>query len=247
MVELNVDLCLFDLDGTLVNTIGAAEAAWIQLCKKENVDPVELFKFSHGVRTTDVLAKFFPNVDNTDNKGVKELESAIANDFKHSVRLVSGSKDLLLSLDIDTETNEKFQERKWAIITSGSPYCVFSWFDNILKEVKKPDIFITSFDVTKGKPHPEGYAKAKSDLCKVWELDALKTKAVVFEDAPAGLQAGKAMGALTIGITSSYDKALLFEAGADYVVNDLSQVKVLRNTLAGGITLKIIEPLTKGI
>ncbi|CAG58505.1 DOG2 [Nakaseomyces glabratus] len=244
--QFSVDVCLFDLDGTIVSTTVAAESAWRMLCAKEGVDPEELFKFSHGVRTSEVLAKFFPNIDNTDNKMTRELELSMANNFLDTVSLIPGAKDLLLTLDKDTaRQGAKFNERKWAIVTSGSPDLAFSWFKTILKEVGKPDVFITAFDVTKGKPDPEGYAKAKKLLCERLQYESASATSVVFEDAPAGIKAGKAMGAITVGITSTYDLQTLIDAGADYVVKDLTQVEVLKNTEGDQITLEIENPLNQ--
>lgn len=34
MPSLEVDVCLFDLDGTIVSTIVAAESVWTDLCKE---------------------------------------------------------------------------------------------------------------------------------------------------------------------------------------------------------------------
>ncbi|CCH58808.1 hypothetical protein TBLA_0A10300 [Henningerozyma blattae CBS 6284] len=241
--SIKVNYCLFDLDGTIVSTTVAAERAWRKLCAKHNVDPEDLFQHSHGSRTTEMLAKFFPDIDNTDNKAVIALETSMANDYLDTVSLIAGAKDLLLNLDQDTSTNSKVDTRKWAIVTSGSPNLAFSWFKTILKDIGKPDVFITAFDVTKGKPDPEGYSKASLKLCENLKLDHGSTKTVVFEDAPVGIKAGKAMGAYTIGITSSYDKKVLFDAGADFVVPDLSGVKVTKNT-DGGITLEINNALS---
>ncbi|EDO16361.1 hypothetical protein Kpol_1051p9 [Vanderwaltozyma polyspora DSM 70294] len=244
MPSIEVDLCLFDLDGTIVSTTYAAEAVWRKFCSKYNVDPEELFKVSHGSRTSEMMARFFPNVDNTDNKAVKELEISIARNYLDLVTLIPGAKDLLLSLDINTTTKEKLPERKWAIVTSGSADLAFSWFSTILKEVGKPDVFITAFDVSRGKPDPEGYNKAQTDLTKILGMDPKSVRSVVFEDAPVGIKAGNAMGALTIGITSSYDKKVLFDAGADFVVSDLTEVVVAKNTKEG-ITIEIKNPLSK--
>lgn len=245
MNVFNVDVCLFDMEGTLVNTTEAAEAVWRRLCEQEGVDPAELFKVSHGAKAGDMMAKFFPNVDNTDGKKVVAIEKELVDDFEDIVKLVPGSKELLLALDKDTTTGESLNERKWAIVTSATPYIAFHWFTSILKEVGKPDVFITALDVTKGKPDPEGYSKACDMLCKKWNFDRSTAKSVVFEDAPVGIKAGKAMGAITVGITTSYDKKVLFEAGADYVVQDLTHVKLLKNNKQDGIVLEIVNPLTR--
>ena len=194
------------------------------------------------------LARFFPQLDNSQNQVTVALERQMADNYIPTVKLIPGVHDLLLSLDRDTTTNSKLHERKWAIVTSGTPYLAFSWFKNILKDVGKPDIFITGFDVSKGKPDPMGYQLAKNKLANLWALDSNGTSnvsSVVFEDAPVGIAAGKAMGAVTIGITTSNPKEILFDAGADYVVEDLTHVSVIKNSETGKISLKITDPLTK--
>ncbi|QLG70509.1 hypothetical protein HG535_0A04490 [Zygotorulaspora mrakii] len=245
MPSIEVDLCLFDLDGTIINTTIAAESAWKRLCHTHRVDPQELFKHSHGSRTEDMFKKFFPLLDNRDGKAVKEFELSLGADYLDTVRVVPGAESLLLSLDVDTSTKAKIVDRKWAIITSGSPYLAFSWFDTLLKKVGKPNVFITGFDVKRGKPDPEGYFAAKVELCKIHGLDLKTSRTVVFEDAPVGIKAGKAIGSLVIGITTTYPKDVLFEAGADYVVEDLSAVTVTRNDNIHGITIDIEKAMSR--
>ena len=247
---VETEVCLFDLDGTIVSTTVAAESAWTKLCNQYNVNPEDLFKVSHGSRTEEMLARFFPDLDNTDNKGVNALEKDLADNYLETVTLIPGAKDLLLALDKNTDTskggpvNFNLQgKRKWAIVTSGTRYLAFSWFKTILKEVGKPDIFVTGEDVDVGKPDPSGYALAKEKLAAIWGYNASSTRYVVFEDAPVGIQAGKAMGAITIGIASSYPAEKLAAAGADFVVQDLTHVTVSKNTESGCITLQIKDPL----
>ncbi|SMN21362.1 similar to Saccharomyces cerevisiae YHR043C DOG2 deoxyglucose-6-phosphate phosphatase [Maudiozyma saulgeensis] len=243
---VDTDVCLFDLDGTIITTIVAAEEAWTKLCKQHNVDPQELFKISHGTRTVEVLAQFFPDIDNTDNKGVHLLEADIADNYLDTIGVIPGARELLSALDKDPQDQSvnfrKEQKRKWAIVTSGSPYMATSWFSTILKDIGKPEVFITAENVSVGKPDPEGYTKARELLSTTWNYKS-SCRAVVFEDAPVGIRAGNAMNAVTIGITSSYSKQTLFAAGADYVVADLTHVTVTENTENGHIKLQIKDPL----
>ena len=246
MPSITVDNCLFDLDGTIVWTNLAAESVWRDLCKEYNVDPNELFKHSHGSRTGEVLAKWFPEIDNTDNKAAAMLERRMADDYTDTVKLIPGAHDLLVSLDTDTNTGAKLSKgRKWAIVTSGTPYIAFKWFTTILKDVGKPNVFITSDDVTKGKPDPQGFQTWFNRLCNQWgggvPLD--KGKTVIFEDSPLGIQAGETMGCYTAGITTSYSKEVLFKAGTDFVVEDLTHVTVSQNSDADQIVLEITNPL----
>ena len=49
---------------------------------------------------------------------------------------------------------------------------------------------------------------------------------MVFEDAPAGIRAGKAEGARVIALRTTASDAELGEAGADWIVDDCSELSV---------------------
>ena len=49
---------------------------------------------------------------------------------------------------------------------------------------------------------------------------------VVFEDAVAGVKAGKAAGATVIAVLETHEREELVAAGADYVLEGLHQVDV---------------------
>jgi sugar-phosphatase len=62
--------------------------------------------------------------------------------------------------------------------------------------------------VSAGKPDPEGYRLAAT------ELGVDPSACIVFEDAPAGIAAGAAAGATVIGITTTHAADELLAAGA---------------------------------
>jgi sugar-phosphatase len=85
-------------------------------------------------------------------------------------------------------------------------------------DLPTPEVFITGGDVSAGKPSPEGYLLAAKRLnVKPWDC-------VVVEDAPAGIQAGKAAGMRIIGIASSISKDALDQA--DIIVQQLADVRL---------------------
>ena len=49
---------------------------------------------------------------------------------------------------------------------------------------------------------------------------------MVFEDAPAGIRAGKGAGARVVALRTTAGDAELREAGADWIVNDCSELSV---------------------
>ncbi|CCH60126.1 hypothetical protein TBLA_0C03220 [Henningerozyma blattae CBS 6284] len=225
---IKVNFILFDLDGTLVNTTESASRSWTDLCIKENVDPKELLSHSHGVKSQDIIAKYFPTLDNSKGQISYSLERAMVDKYSDSVVPVTGSVELLSSL----------LDGYWCIVTSGPKWITNHWLEvTDLNKINKPAVFLTSELVPKGKPNPMGYQmglEGLKTLNSVGNNDNLTY--VVFEDAPAGIKAGKAMGAKVVGITTSYDKQKLIDAGADYVINDLSDVEVLH-----------IDDISKGI
>ncbi len=76
----------------------------------------------------------------------------------------------------------------------------------------------TSESVIKGKPDPEGYQKT------VNQLNLNKNQIIVIEDGISGIIAAKKCGLYVIGITSSVDASELINAGADEIINNLSEL-----------------------
>jgi sugar-phosphatase len=75
---------------------------------------------------------------------------------------------------------------------------------------------VNAEDVSRGKPDPEGYLAAARRL----EVDA--AEALVVEDAPPGLAAGRAAGAATVAVTSTHAADQL--AAADVVISTLESL-----------------------
>ena len=70
-------------------------------------------------------------------------------------------------------------------------------------------------DITKGKPDPQVFLVA----ARKCGIDP--ARAMVFEDAPVGIQAAKAAGMYAVGLTTSHPAQAMWNAGADEVVEDL--------------------------
>ena len=74
-------------------------------------------------------------------------------------------------------------------------------------------------DVERGKPDPEGYLTAAA------RLGVDPAEALVVEDAPPGIEAGRAAGAATVGVTTTHSAA---EVGAaDVVSSSLEELPAL--------------------
>jgi sugar-phosphatase len=84
--------------------------------------------------------------------------------------------------------------------------------------VPVPQRFITADDVVNGKPSPEPYLKGAALLGFPPE------DCVVFEDTPAGIQAGHAARMRVIALKTTYPAEIL--AAAEAVVGSLAEVAV---------------------
>ena len=82
------------------------------------------------------------------------------------------------------------------------------------------DADISGRDFAKGKPDPEIFLTAAS------ELDVAPEHCFVVEDAASGVEAAKAGGMAALGLARADDEALLIAAEADLVVTSLDDVDV---------------------
>lgn len=105
------------------------------------------------------------------------------------------------------------------IVTGSAQQSLFDKLETCFPGVFTRERMITAWDVKRGKPDPEPYLKA-------WERSGLpKEDCRVVENAPMGVQSGKAAGltvyAVNTGILTRED---LQQAGADRVFDNMKQL-----------------------
>jgi len=66
----------------------------------------------------------------------------------------------------------------------------------------------------------------------------------VFEDAPAGVRAGKAAGFVVVGLATTHKVEQIREAGADWIVRDMRSVTVEGFEEGSGVLrIRIVDAL----
>ena len=193
---------LFDLDGVLVDSTASVGRFWALWAAEHNVSPEEAVRVAHGRRTLETIRLLAPHLD-AEAETVR-LERREADDTD-GVGRVHGALELLSTLPA----------QRWAVVTSGTRYLATRRLAT--NGLPAPAVFVTADEVTLGKPHPEPYLKG-AELLGLSPLDCL-----VFEDAPAGIEAARAARMTAIGVATTYPAAELTLAHA--VVRDLSQVR----------------------
>ncbi len=200
---------LFDLDGTLINSEPRSVAVWAKVLRARGVEPDEALRrrfmgrrgrdvvteLSHlfpGESLDDIFADLWRYGQDPDLPQVEQLPQSVA--FLHHLHS---------------------QGVPFALVTSAGPH----WAESTLEALGVRAMFrglVTADDVTAGKPHPEGYLNGARILGHDPE------HIVVFEDTPAGIEAGRSAGMRVVGITTTHPPQAL--ARADLVVDHLTQV-----------------------
>jgi len=165
---------LFDLDGTLVDSLPAVERAWSSWGARHGIAAEEILQFIHGKQAITSLRHFMPGQPEAAIQAeFRALEQDEAQDTA-GVRALPGAQALLTALDA--------QQIPWAIVTSGSVPVAHA--RHKAAGLPLPTVFITAEQVEKGKPAPDPY------LLGAAKLGLAPQQCVVVEDAPAGILSG---------------------------------------------------------
>lgn len=202
MREFRCAAILFDLDGVLVDSTPSVARQWRLWANERGVPEEDVLRIAHGRRTVEVVRSLAPHLD--PELEAARLEQREADDLD-GVEAINGARELLLSLP----------DGKWAVVTSGRRYLASSRLRRF--GLPFPKVLVTADDVRNGKPHPEPYLKGAQMLGVAAE------KALVIEDAPAGIQAAHAAGMPAIALPTTYSLERL--AQADAVIRDLSRLQ----------------------
>jgi len=197
---------LFDLDGTLVDSLPAVERAWVSWALSWGVSPQDVLAFIHGKQAITSLRHFMAGEsEETIQKEFLKLEQIEATDTE-GVAALPGAH-LLLS-----ELNR--QNIPWAIVTSGSMPVASA--RHKAAHLPEPEVFITAEQVRHGKPQPDAY------LLGAERLGLAPEDCVVVEDAAAGVMAGLAAGCKVIAVNAPDDTP-----GIENVDFDLTTLEIL--------------------
>ncbi|KIW89972.1 uncharacterized protein Z519_09402 [Cladophialophora bantiana CBS 173.52] len=216
---------LLDFDGTIIDSTAAIIKHWHKQGEIMGVDPNVILASSHGRRSIDVIKMYDPSKANWEY--IIHQESLIPKEFGQDAEEIPGARKLLATLD---DANVP-----WAVVTSGTRGLVTGWIEVL--RLAHPRTIVVAEDVENGKPDPTCYLLGRRRL-RLPE----NAEMIVFEDAPAGVRAGKAAGFKVIALSTTHTVGQLKEAGADWIVEDLRSVK-LKNFKDGVIEVEIINGL----
>ncbi|WP_328979745.1 beta-phosphoglucomutase family hydrolase [Streptomyces canus] len=232
-----IKACLFDLDGVVTRTAVVHAAAWKEmfdafLREREGedfrpFDDHDYDEYVDGLPRADGVRTFLAS------RGI-ELPDGNPDDppGAETVHGLGNRKNALVLEKIRTDGVEAYDDTLTYIraaraqglrtaIVSSSANC-----RDVLRAIDAEDLFDVRIDGVvaaerrlPGKPHPDTFLAAAHDL----GLDA--PRSAVFEDALAGMDAGRAGGfGYVVGLDRVGQTDALYEHGADVVVKGLAEL-----------------------
>ncbi|KAM0244542.1 hypothetical protein ACHAP5_006110 [Fusarium lateritium] len=226
--ELTFDGFLFDMDGTIIDSTEAVVKHWQTIGNEIGVAPEVILETSHGRRSIDILKILAPEKANWDY--VRDMEGRLPKYHGHEAVEIPGARSMLEALIA--------RSSPWAIVTSGTVPLVTGWLHARDLPTPPSDRLVTAESVENGKPDPACYRLGRERL----GLEAESAHILVLEDSPAGILAGKAAGCKVLGLVTSHTVEQVVAAEPDWIVRDLSSVKVLRSE-GDKVTIEISNAL----
>lgn len=187
--EISARFLLFDMDGTLVDSTRSVELVWGRWAERHGIS-FSSFKHSmHGRRAIDIMRSIVPSHLDAE----QELKTIDSDELIETAGIVPipGAVRLLSTLP----------RGSWALVTSAQLSLARVRME--AAGLPLPEVVVSADDIREGKPNPACYRLAMERLgCGAGD-------AVVFEDAAAGLAAGRAAGCRTIALATTQASSCL--------------------------------------
>ncbi|MGW7404409.1 HAD family hydrolase [Streptomyces sp. NPDC054833] len=214
-MTIHAQALLFDNDGTLVSSLDSVDRCWARWAREFGIAAEDFARVElHGRTAVEIVADLLPA--GVVAEAVARVEQLEVEDVPDGgVRLLPGTRDFLAPLPAE----------RWAVVTSATRRLAEARLDAV---GIRPKMLVAADDVTRGKPDPEPY------LLAARRLGVDPARCVVFEDAPAGLRAGRAAGMTTVALATTHPA---HELVADLVVDDLSALSAL--VTDGGVEISV--------
>jgi mannitol-1-/sugar-/sorbitol-6-phosphatase len=177
------DAVLFDMDGTLIDSVPAVDRSWRRWAAEQGLPDAEDFQIQHGTPARSLIAGLLPpeRVDAAYER-IQELELV----DNEGVTMLRGTSDALGALPPERQ----------AIVTS----CTRPLAEARMAAsgLRARSVVVTADDVTHGKPAPDPF------LLGARRLGVDPARCLVVEDAPAGIAAARAAGCAVLAVTGTH-------------------------------------------
>ncbi len=185
---------LFDLDGTLINSMPLHHEAWRAWFAKagQDFDDQTFFARTAGRTNAEILADLYPRHSAADHERMAdEKETLYRTKASQHLAMIDGALEFMAAA--------KNQGLALAVCTAAPPANIEVAFERFaLKGMVQT---VTSpADGLRGKPHPDIFLEA------ALRMRMRPQQCIVFEDAPLGVEAASRAGMKAVVLTTSLGK-----------------------------------------
>lgn len=208
----DVKAILFDFDGVVIDSEPLHAKAKKLVLEEFNISyPSSIFDDFKG-RTDKVFFDYVSvSLDNSNRSSdfYQNLKKLKFEEIINELKLVD---DFRIFLELVKERGIRT-----ALVSSTSLYSL-GLVDNLYNISGLFDLVITEVDTEFHKPHPAPYLKALE------KLPSTTLDSIVIEDSPNGIISAKKAGCFVYGLTTSFQRDILREAGADEIVDSFGEL-----------------------
>ncbi len=216
MASSRLQAVIFDMDGVLIDNSAYYASAWEQFLGEHRglIQPDYPARQTFGRRNSDLFPEVFGRaIPEAELRSLGNRLEAIY--LERFLPVMAPMPGLLPLLD--------------RLLRAGTPMAVASSAPEgnvrlVMERLGLGRYFKTTLcelDVTRGKPDPQIYQRAAA------RLDCAPEVCLVFEDALVGIAAARAAGMACIALASTYPESALKEAGAEFVIRDFEDARVV--------------------
>ncbi len=204
---------LLDMDGVLFDSMRNHALAWQAAVERYGLtiseEEVYINEGRTGSGTINALAlnQWGRNATEDECKQIYQTKSELFNSCPKAYPF-QGMSEALNAI--------KNAGIKCVIVTGSGQLSLFDRLNTSYPSIFRKELMVTAFDVKYGKPDPEPYLMGLKKAC----VEA--GEAIVVENAPLGVQSGRAAGIFTIAVnTGPLKDDILYRAGANVVYPDM--------------------------
>jgi len=211
-----IKAALFDMDGVLYDSMPNQSIAWYETMTSYGIEcrPEDFYMYEGrtGFKTINALfiQSFGRDATEEEQKEIYE---------KKCIRFIEMEKAKPMPGVLDVLKKIKELGITIVLVTGSGQFSLLDRLEADFPGFFKKELMVTAYDVKFGKPHPEPY------LMGLKKAGVKASEAVVIENAPLGVESGKAAGIYTIAVnTGPLPDKILLESGADCVYKTMFEL-----------------------